>query len=765
MSLKSIFWFLPVLIFPVRLLGVDTLSIIGQTPGGSAFRVEIKDNRLFAGVGTSLWIYDITDVTKDSVLAKKKFTSIVNDIVVRDDSIVFVGANHDGLYALDARNLPDLPVLARIKVHGDTAVYDIALFSPDTLLVADGFTVRLLHFEGDTFEEITRFAEGGAIGVDVRGNRIVVAERKGVRGSVDLYTMGIPPTFVCTFDSSILYQVERVYFADLRDDIIYVCGGTANLGLTGHFFALQILQDTLIEVAHYAINGNPLIFSLASIMDMDSRNDTLFLVTMGGVMPFNTVVTDCPILDATDLPDTLKVIGHIKPGLWYFDVALKDSSYQLAIASEWYGIRWMDISGLQYGDTVFDDNDTIVTHETGGWGKKPVIRGDTLWLALQGYGVGIFDISDPTDPIEIGRIPGPFATDLILYDTLVFVAKSSYDLEIFNLRPWYEGGEPEFITRLNAGGALDWVMHLALLDTDLGPRIVYQAGDSGFYFVDPLECPNFEPRGPFFQGSTVYEFNSSGDTLFLAYDNRIAALRVIGDSIVVLADTQVSTLGKATAIGKEGNLIAVSGKLNSKTVRIYEFEGNQFNLLGEWMGNKPVEDILIRDNLIFVALGTQGLVVLENPSNPQVKAVFPGSGGRGTEFGAMGLEVGSDWVYVADYNAGCFIVDPGDLDVKEWSFRPYPGANLPTLEVFQKDGGIFITYSIPNAGLTKLKVFNAAGRLMDILFEEPIEEGTHNFFWDTFSRNGNPLPTGVYFLRLESPHFYQITKKVLVIKK
>lgn len=637
----------------------ETLELLGQTPGGSAFRTEFAHGRLYAGVGVSLWIYDATDPSVDSVLAAHPFRSLINDIVVREDSVVFVAANHDGLWALDASHLPDLPVLAHLETPGDTAAFDITLVPPDTIYLADDFVVRILRFTGNEFVELGRFADGNATGADRRGDRIAVCRRLGTRGVVELYRADLPPELMCSFYNDLLKTVEDVRFADLRDDIIYVCGGTSDgFGLTGDFFALQIEDDSLKEVAHYTINGNLLVAATAIITGLESRNDTLFLVTTAGVLDHSATI-DCPVLDGTCLPDSLPVIGHICPGLLYFDVSLHEDLPALAIASEWFGIRWMDISGLASGQTFFDDSDTIAVHPTGGWGKRPKIGNDTLWLAWEGYGVGIFDLSDQSHPVQISSLPGPFATDFAFADTLAFVAKSSNDLEVYNLAPWYQGGEPEFLTRVNAGGLLDWVHCVDFLITDDGPRIAYQFGNDGFWLIDPRDCPNFTPVGPFLDGSKIREFMAFGDTLFLAYDKRIAALRISGDSAIVLADTSVSVLGKATAIGREGSLVAVSGKLSSKWVLFYNFTGDAFEFLGEWQGERPVEDISIKDGLVYVSLGTQGLVVLQNPSSPVEIAVYPGSGGRRGLAGTEKIDVGPDGrVYLGDFYAGCFILSP-----------------------------------------------------------------------------------------------------------
>jgi len=103
----------------------------------------------------------------------------------------------------------------------------------------------------------------------------------------------------------------------------------------------------------------------------------------------------------------MPIIGHFVPGLWFFDVALHDELPALATASEWLGVWWTSIADFS------SRLDTIRTYPTGGWGQHSHLYcGDTLFVAMEGYGLGIFDVRDKANPLSISRITGQFTHDL-----------------------------------------------------------------------------------------------------------------------------------------------------------------------------------------------------------------------------------------------------------------------------------------------------------------------------------------------------------------
>jgi hypothetical protein len=61
-----------------------------------------------------------------------------------------------------------------------------------------------------------------------------------------------------------------------------------------------------------------------------------------------------------------------------------------------------------------------------------------------------------------------------------------------------------------------------------------------------------------------------------------------------------------------------------------------------------------------------------------------------------------------------------------------------------------IAYSVPARGHASMRIYDTAGRLVRVLFDETVAEGQHAAEWDGLDRSGSPVASGVYFVRLKT---------------
>ncbi|MCI0479454.1 T9SS type A sorting domain-containing protein, partial [Candidatus Uhrbacteria bacterium] len=61
-----------------------------------------------------------------------------------------------------------------------------------------------------------------------------------------------------------------------------------------------------------------------------------------------------------------------------------------------------------------------------------------------------------------------------------------------------------------------------------------------------------------------------------------------------------------------------------------------------------------------------------------------------------------------------------------------------------------ISYDLPETGWTKVAIYDVNGRLVRTLVDQRQEDGEHAETWDGRDDRGVAVPTGVYFVRLES---------------
>ena len=285
-------------------------AIIGQTPGGSGYHVNWDEpaGRLIIGCGTSIWIFDMTDPSDPVKIRQRPLLGPVNETAVYGD-ILFVAATHDGVYALDYES-PDLEVIAHYDMSelGDTAAYGM-FRSNDTLFIADYYQVRILVFDSlSQFNHVGSFGGERAFAVSRRGNYVAVGGHQlplVSNGSISIYHLSDLSAPLAVWSSPWINWVQDLQFADQRDDILYICGGPETaLFNKSNFFALQFDGMKLWSVDTFSVSNGIPGYAQQNIINMDSRNDTLFVATTAAWDINHLPFTYIPVIDANGVPDS-----------------------------------------------------------------------------------------------------------------------------------------------------------------------------------------------------------------------------------------------------------------------------------------------------------------------------------------------------------------------------------------------------------------------------------------------------------------------------
>ena len=74
-----------------------------------------------------------------------------------------------------------------------------------------------------------------------------------------------------------------------------------------------------------------------------------------------------------------------------------------------------------------------------------------------------------------------------------------------------------------------------------------------------------------------------------------------------------------------------------------------------------------------------------------------------------------------------------------------------------------IMYDIPEAGYTRLFIYDLLGREVAILVNKNIDAGYYNIRWDGRNQYGQSVGAGVYFYQIQSNGFIR-THKMLLLK-
>ncbi|MGB2869504.1 MAG: FlgD immunoglobulin-like domain containing protein [Bacteroidota bacterium] len=80
-----------------------------------------------------------------------------------------------------------------------------------------------------------------------------------------------------------------------------------------------------------------------------------------------------------------------------------------------------------------------------------------------------------------------------------------------------------------------------------------------------------------------------------------------------------------------------------------------------------------------------------------------------------------------------------------------------------------IRYDLPRASRLAIKIYSLLGQTIVTLLDDVVEPGRHSVTWTGRSDDGRPVPTGVYFYRIEAltadnsaPSFVQVRKMLLL---
>lgn len=73
-----------------------------------------------------------------------------------------------------------------------------------------------------------------------------------------------------------------------------------------------------------------------------------------------------------------------------------------------------------------------------------------------------------------------------------------------------------------------------------------------------------------------------------------------------------------------------------------------------------------------------------------------------------------------------------------------------------------IKFFIPDASEVKLKIYNSLGEEIVTLLSEYLERGEYTVSWNGTNRDATPVPSGVYFIRMEAENFRKTIKSILI---
>jgi hypothetical protein len=367
-------------------------------------------------------------------------------------------------------------------------------------------------------------------------------------------------------------------------------------------------------------------------------------------------------------------------------------------------------AAMQDGIQIFQINGSSLlwqgSAETPDSARSLTVYGNNAYVACGDSGVAVFDLSSP-------YLPNP----LITVDTPGFAKRVSVSGE----RAWVADKE-RGITVLDvsdpASAAI--IANLPTQDEALGAAV-----NENILYVADRDA-----------GLTIYDVTNLSVPIILG------GVTMPDEAVDVLFVDQYALVA---AFEAGLRVVDVSDPSTAEEIASLDLPGHAERVVtdGQW---------------VYVALHDKGMAVvdLSDPENPILNAYqeSPGS--------AVDISINDDRIIIADtYCIGVYAFDPTGIEEKptknfpdQFNLTAYPNPFNSTA---------LFTFTLPTASNVRFDIFNLRGesvgsRIKAFPLSERLNPGVHQFAIDAFG-----LPSGIYFLHLQT-ETKQISQKIVLLK-
>ncbi|MCB5268118.1 MAG: T9SS type A sorting domain-containing protein, partial [Candidatus Cloacimonetes bacterium] len=251
---------------------------------------------------------------------------------------------------------------------------------------------------------------------------------------------------------------------------------------------------------------------------------------------------------------------------------------------------------------------------------------------------------------------------------------------------------------------------------------------------------------PSLHGESYYDDGSAEEGLNVGSSRQMAVLHnFYNDTVTVkYAKIYVHTPSTASIIVRLYDNDGVDGLPNTMITQV---QYPAASVIQGWNYVAFPEDVIVPDGSFYMA-------IMETP-NASMIGVDTSSNGHSV------TNLGSGWT---PYETGEImiraIVYTGTANENELNpaitlaASNYPNPFNPETT---------ISYSVPESGMTSVKVFNLKGQIVNTLVDTDMTSGKHSVVWNGTDLNGKAVSSGIYFVRVENSG-KAVTQKMLLSK-
>ncbi|MFL3005421.1 MAG: T9SS type A sorting domain-containing protein [Candidatus Neomarinimicrobiota bacterium] len=232
-------------------------------------------------------------------------------------------------------------------------------------------------------------------------------------------------------------------------------------------------------------------------------------------------------------------------------------------------------------------------------------------------------------------------------------------------------------------------------------------------------------------------------SFFYANNNQI-----VDSSFSFIFDSDSIIVGQDSVGFFEGTLYNLSNnEINIEVARLINFTNEN------WNSSICIDSICYNQSL-------DSLNVSIAAGDSTICGVLAWTSGVGSDF--IQLKVAESFNINNDILVNITFIAQYDLSID----HEYPNANtIKILSYFPNpfNPSIVFKYKISKSNHVRIGIYNVLGKKVKSLVEEVQEAGNYYTKWDGNNEFNKPLPSGAYFLRMQSGEYYMI-KKITLIK-
>jgi hypothetical protein len=339
------------------------------------------------------------------------------------------------------------------------------------------------------------------------------------------------------------------------------------------------------------------------------------------------------------------------------------------------------------------------------------VEGDYAYIAAQGPGLIIVDISDPTNPVEASTIgTSPSALGVAVVGNHAYLASSSAGLQIIDISDPTTPAVTGYIIPASGFG------RKVAANTTHAFLAKGSAGISSIDVSDPLNPVEVD----------AYDF--------------------------------VDVFAKAWDVALEGDYLYVADEFQSR-LRVIDVS-DPTNLFGGFSTATPdrAQGVAVGGGYVYVAVYEAGILMydLSDPAVP-VEVGFFDTGHR-----AFSVAASASTVVVADQEDGAWILGNGTATASPGRLQESRLWNLEAARPNPFNPRTEIPIHLTSSEKVALTIYDVRGALIATVHVGILSEGEHTLSWDGRDDAGRAVGSGMYLARAQAHGEVQSVKLMLV---